>query len=125
MPAMPIYEYHCQTCGKKSSIFFRTFSAVGAARCSHCDGDKIDRLVSKVSILKSWGSSLDWMPSTESLYDVDEDDPQAMEGWLERTRRQQGADLGDSFADTMAKMDAGIEPPWFEHDHGGESPHEE
>ena len=117
---MPIYEYHCQDCDKKSSVFFRSFASVGPARCPHCNGDKMDRLVSKVSILKSWGSSLDWMPSSESLYDVDQDDPRAMEGWLQRTRQEQGADLGDSFADTMAKMDAGIEPPWFGQDGGGD-----
>ncbi len=111
---MPIYEYRCQRCGKKSDIFFRTFSAVTDARCPHCDSEQVDRLVSRVSFLKSWGSSLDWMPSGESLYDVDEDDPQAMEGWLRRTRQEMGTDLGDSFADTMTKMDAGIEPPWFD-----------
>ena len=68
---MPIYEYHCQDCDKKSSVFFRSFSAVGPARCPHCHGERMDRLVSKVSILKSWGSSMDGMPSAESLYDVD------------------------------------------------------
>ncbi len=111
---MPIYEYRCQHCGQKSDVFFRTFSAVTDARCPHCDSEQIDRLVSRVSFLKSWGSSLDWMPSGESMYDVDQDDPQAMEGWLERMRQEQGADLGDSFADTMTKMDAGVEPPWFD-----------
>jgi len=110
---MPIYEYQCQDCGKKSSVFFRTFSSVGSARCPHCHGAKMDRLVSKVSILKSWGSSLDWMPSSESLTDVDQDDPAAMERWLGRMRQEMGTELGDSMPDTLTKMDAGISPPWF------------
>ena len=116
---MPIYEYHCQDCGKQSSLFFRTFSSVAPARCPHCDSQGMDRLVSQVSILKSWGDSLNWMPSMESLGDVDEDDPAAMEAWLERTRHEMGGELGDSFADNMTRMDAGISPPWFD-DAGGD-----
>ena len=115
---MPIYEYRCQECGEKSSVFFRTFSSTATPQCPHCESQAMDRLVSRVSILKSWGQSLDWMPSAESLYDVDEDDPAAMEGWLQRMREEQGGDLGDSFADTMTKMDAGIAPPYF--DEGGD-----
>lgn len=111
---MPIYEYNCQDCGKKSSLFFRTFSSVGPAQCPQCDSQEMNRVVSKVSILKSWGNSLNWMPSMETLGDVDQDDPVAMESWLHRNRKEMGTELGDSFADNLARMDAGISPPWFD-----------
>ena len=43
---MPIYEYLCRSCRRKSSIFVRTVSSPVNAVCSHCGGSEMDRAVS-------------------------------------------------------------------------------
>jgi putative FmdB family regulatory protein len=110
---MPIYEYNCQDCGGLTSQLFRTFTSVVTPQCSHCDGSNMGRAVSQVSFVKSWGSSMNWLPSRETLYDVDEDSPSDSEKWLRRLRSEQGAVLDNSLPDTLTKMDAGISPPSF------------
>ena len=49
---MPIYEYHCQDCRRRVSVFFRTFSAASdeVARCPRCNGANLHRLVSRVAV---------------------------------------------------------------------------
>ncbi|MBI2867422.1 MAG: zinc ribbon domain-containing protein, partial [Chloroflexi bacterium] len=43
---MPIYEYRCQDCRKRTSVFFRTVSAPVDARCQHCGSAAVERLIS-------------------------------------------------------------------------------
>ena len=110
---MPIYEYNCQDCGGRTSQLFRTFSSVATPQCSHCEGTNMERAVSQVTFMKSWGNSMNWLPSNETLHDVDEDNPAASEKWLTRLRAEQGVGLDNSLPDTLTMMDAGISPPAF------------
>ena len=118
---MPIYEYNCQDCGGRTSQLFRTFSSVVTPGCSHCDSQNMERAVSQVAFLKSWGSSMNWLPSNETLYDVDEDSPADSERWLTRLGAEQGVGLDNSLPDTLTKMDAGINPPAFSDSGSSES----
>ena len=49
---MPIYEYYCETCSKELSIWFGSIAkaAAQAAICPDCGGDRLTRLISKVSV---------------------------------------------------------------------------
>ena len=49
---MPIYEYHCQDCGRRVSIQ-RSFSETSSPQCPICGGENLTRLISQVSIVKS------------------------------------------------------------------------
>ena len=42
---MPIYEYRCQTCGKKQSVFWRSLSSVNESglTCARCASPKLVR----------------------------------------------------------------------------------
>ena len=49
---MPIYEYRCTTCGERfEQLTSRTESA--EARCPHCRGSRIERLLSTFAVGKS------------------------------------------------------------------------
>lgn len=50
---MPIYEYHCQACGQKSTLFLRSFSTTVEPACSHCGSGSLERLISRVAVLHS------------------------------------------------------------------------
>ncbi|NPA90102.1 MAG: hypothetical protein GXO55_01435 [Chloroflexi bacterium] len=54
---MPIYEYRCLTCGRRFSVFYRTYSGAGTqATCPHCGGNDVQRLISRVHVRGSGGS---------------------------------------------------------------------
>jgi putative FmdB family regulatory protein len=52
---MPIYEYGCQDCGGRVTIFLKSFSETetSAPDCTTCGGQNLTRLISQVSIVVS------------------------------------------------------------------------
>ena len=50
---MPIYEYRCQDCNKKSSFFVRSVNSEVNAVCEHCQGERMTRTISRVAYHKS------------------------------------------------------------------------
>ena len=110
---VPIYEYRCQDCRRRVEVLTKTFSAAAATpACPRCGGDKLRRLVSRVTVIKSWGSSL-YDGGMESLDDVDENDPEAMQSWMRRVRSEMGDDTGD--LSELDMLDLGVTP---DDDHG-------
>ncbi|MBI2936141.1 MAG: zinc ribbon domain-containing protein [Chloroflexi bacterium] len=104
---MPIYEYRCQQCRRHISIFLRSFSDVRVAACDRCGSTSLTRLVSQVSVQKSWGESLSF-PGSEALDSVDENDPEAMKGLMRRMRQEMGDD--EAKLSELDLMDAGAFP---------------
>jgi putative FmdB family regulatory protein len=49
---MPIYEYRCESCGKRSSALLKTFSAPDPP-CPHCQEPALKRLVSTFATARS------------------------------------------------------------------------
>src|SRR5438034_8015256 len=51
---MPIYEYRCGHCQRRVSLFYQSIRLAeeqqGAARCPHCGGAHLARLVSRFSV---------------------------------------------------------------------------
>ena len=107
---MPIYEYRCNQCRRVTSQFLRSFSDEKVPLCQHCGSLDLSRLISRVTVMKSWSESLDWMPSFETLSDVDEDDPRDLARWMKKWRRDMGTELGSDFRDMQDMLEAGIRP---------------
>jgi putative FmdB family regulatory protein len=106
---MPIYDYRCAACGRRSSHFFLSFSAAASAAptCPHCGSAQLDRLVSRVALLKSEESRLESL-SDESLFaGVDENDPKSVARWARRLGRELGEDAGPEFDELIDRMEAG------------------
>ena len=104
---MPIYEYRCNNCKRKVSVFFRSFSDDKKATCEHCSSEDLTRVVSQVSVMKSWGESLNF-PGAEALDGADENDPVQMKEWMTRMKQE----LGDEHPHLTESdlLDAGIDP---------------
>ena len=49
---MPIYEYRCEECGKRSSALLASFSSADPA-CPHCGKRSLRRLVSTFATVSS------------------------------------------------------------------------
>ncbi|MGQ9628176.1 MAG: FmdB family zinc ribbon protein [Anaerolineae bacterium] len=113
---MPIYEYFCQDCRRRVSVFWRSFSEIEAIspRCPRCGGENLIRLVSRVSVLKSEESRLEDMADSMSLSDLDENDPKSIARWMRRMSREVGEDLGEEFNEALDRLEAGQSPEEIE-----------
>src|SRR5215210_4739622 len=109
---MPIYEYRCGACRRRSSLFFQSFSAAERAepRCEHCGSADVARLVSRVAVLKSEDSRMEDMSDPSTFGDVDENDPRSIARWARKMGEQLGDDMGDDFKEMVDQMEAGEMP---------------
>jgi putative FmdB family regulatory protein len=51
---VPIYEYRCEACGRRSSALLRSFAEPDPA-CPHCGEPRLRRLVSTFATVRSEG----------------------------------------------------------------------
>lgn len=114
---MPIYEYRCPDCGRKVSLFFRSFSVVNDSEpCPRCGGTRLKRLMSRVAVHRGEGSadSGDEQFGGDEfggiLDNLDENDPRA----LARAMRQMSAEMGEpvepEMEEALGRLEAGEDP---------------
>lgn len=65
---MPIYEYRCSQCGRRTSVLVRSISATAPASvaCSHCGHEATERVWSAPALLRGAGPSRGSSPEAES-----------------------------------------------------------
>ncbi len=117
---MPIYEYSCRSCKRRSSVFFRSFSHVADPVCSHCGSHDMTRLVSRFAVAKSEESRLDDLSDPSTFGELDENDPRSVARWAKRMGQEMGEELGPEFDEMVDKMEAGEMPDDVEGGGGGE-----
>jgi len=113
---VPIYEYRCQDCNRRVSIFWRAFSEAEeeTAACPQCGGTNLTRLVSRVRIVRSEESRLDDLADPGNLPDFDENDPKSLGRWMRKMSAETGEDLGPEFDEVVGRLEAGEDPESIE-----------
>ena len=109
---MPIYEFRCQRCRRRSSVFTRSIGGEVEAVCSHCGSREMSRLISRVAVVRSEDDALGGLDES-SLGDVDENDPRSMARWVRRMSRQMGEPLEAGMEADLERMEAGEMPDDF------------
>src|SRR5688572_28446842 len=110
---MPIYEYRCGGCKRKVSIFFRSFSAVGAASCPRCGSADLSRLMSRVAVVRGGSDSEgdgddDFGPDpTAMMAGLDENDPRSVARWARRMSAEMGEPMEPEFEEALDRIEAG------------------
>ena len=102
---MPIYEYRCSACRKRSSVFVRSITSPVRPSCEHCGSRKMSRLVSRFAVHGGGRVDLD-DPSSMP----DESDPRAMARWARQMSEEMGEDMGPEFDEMVGRMEAGESP---------------
>jgi putative FmdB family regulatory protein len=115
---MPVYEYRCQKCQKRFSIFWRTISAAEdqAPTCPRCGSTEVRRLISRVRFVRS-GSSLLEGDTLDDLSDFDENDPKSLGRMMRRMRDELGdeaGDIGPEFDEVVSRLEKGESPEEIE-----------
>ncbi|MDI6699228.1 MAG: zinc ribbon domain-containing protein [Candidatus Saccharicenans sp.] len=94
---MPVYEFRCRDCRRKSSFLILSVKTPFEARCQHCGSLNLTRLISRVGILKSEESRLESLADPSKLGELDEKDPKSLARWMKKFGREMGEELGPDF----------------------------
>jgi putative FmdB family regulatory protein len=103
---MPIYEFACNSCKNRVSIFVRSMSSPVSGKCDRCGSEDLSRLISRVAIIKS-GGDFDSLDDDRMLAGFDESDPKAMAAWARKMQREMGEDAGPEFDEMIEKLERG------------------
>ena len=100
---MPIYEYRCADCRKKTTVVTLSVSAAVEPVCSHCGGRNLTKLVSRVAVRKSEESRLESLADPSSLAGLDENDPKSVSRWMKKMGQEMGEEAGPDFDQEIDK----------------------
>jgi len=106
---MPIYEYQCRSCRRKTSALVLNRSREADVRCTHCGGADLERLWSRFSSPKSEDARLEAMADPSAMAGLDENDPRSVAKFMKKMGQEMGEDLGDDIEQAMAEEAGGGE----------------
>ncbi|RLB01948.1 MAG: zinc ribbon domain-containing protein [Deltaproteobacteria bacterium] len=91
---MPIYEYLCRDCGRKSTHLVLRPEGFEPT-CRHCGGRNMKRLISRVAFLRSEEERLERLADPDRWGDLDERDPRSFAKWMKEVGKELGEDVSD------------------------------
>ncbi|MEW6381583.1 MAG: zinc ribbon domain-containing protein [bacterium] len=98
---MPIYEYECRQCCKRSTFLILNLTSPQSPQCRHCGSNDLEKLISRVRMLKSDEARLESLADPSKLAGLDENDPVSMARWM----KKMGKEMGEEFAgDELEQM---------------------
>ena len=108
---MPLYEYLCLDCKKRSTILVLSLAHQAPAACTHCASARVERLLSRFASPKSEKARLEALADPSNLAGLDENDPQSMARFMKTMGKEMGEDLGDDLSEAMEPDETGsVEP---------------
>jgi len=107
---MPIYEYRCNACNRRVSVFQRQITASTAAICPNCGGSDLRRLVSRFAVVRNEDQMLDSLDDDSLLSGVDENDPRSVAAWARKMQSKMGEEVEPEFEEMIDRMEAGEMP---------------
>lgn len=104
---MPIYEFRCRKCGKKSEFITFRISEEITPVCRYCESDLMDRIPSRVRVRLSEETRMERLADPSRLAGLDENDPKSMMKWM----KKMGEEMGEDFEgeDMEAMMEEAME----------------
>ncbi len=111
---MPIYEFRCQSCGKKSTFFPRSVNQPLEPVCASCGGSDMKRIISSFAYHRSLQTiheeSGDPMNPGADYYK----DPRNIGRWAEKKFEDMGQEMPDSLKQSIEAAREGQMPKGME-----------
>lgn len=113
---MPYYNYRCRDCGRKVTLFFKSYAAYDEAApvCRHCGSHNLAELIGRVAVAKSEDARLDNLADPSALGGLDENDPRSLGRWMRTMSHEMGEDLGPEFDEVVGRLESGEDPEAIE-----------
>jgi len=103
---MPIYEFRCNDCQRKVSLFVRNITASLSPECPHCGGRQLARVISRFAYHKSGQTRLEEVGSPQPYGGLDYyKDPRNIGRWAEHRLKELGMDMhSEEYRDTFSEV---------------------
>lgn len=98
---MPIYEYRCVDCRKRSSRLILNIKRPPSVSCSYCQGTNLQRILSRFASPKSEEARLEALADPSKYGNLDENDPQSMARFMKHMGKEMGEDFGDDIDEAL------------------------
>lgn len=113
---MPVYEYRCGSCGRRSTRLFKTLASVTVPDCPHCSEQALERLISRPTLLRGnvggtgdeYGGSDDEM--AKLMPDLESGDPRSLARMTRQMSEEMGEDIPGEYEGVLRRMEAGEMP---------------
>ncbi len=92
---MPIYEYRCGDCRRKTTAVTLSVKEAVEPVCRHGGGTRPTKLVSRVAVRTPEESRLESLADPAALAGLDENDPKSVARWMKRLGREMGEEAGE------------------------------
>ncbi len=91
---MPIYEFECRDCHRKTTALVMVRERINEVRCRKCGSANLERLYSRFASPKSEEARLESLADPSALGGVDENDPKSVARFMKRMGREMGEEFG-------------------------------
>ena len=106
---MPLYEYRCDSCGRKVTLYQRGFDGQPASPCSACGATDLRRLFSTFAVRKTdMDVYEDILGDSRLVNRMMANDPSALAEWNKKMSRDDT--VAPEYEDMLGKMEAGEWP---------------
>jgi putative FmdB family regulatory protein len=94
---VPIYEYRCRDCGRKSVFITLSVKSRLEPKCRKCGSTDLEKLVSRVAVSRSEESRMESLADSSKLSGLDENDPKSVARWMKKMGKEMGEEAGEDF----------------------------
>ena len=98
---MPIYEFECRSCRRKTTALLLSRDRVSEVRCKACGGADLEKLFSRFSSPKSDEARLGALSDPASLSGLDENDPKSVARLMKRMGQEMGEDVSEDMDEAL------------------------
>ena len=91
---MPIYEFECRACHRKTTALVMSRERIGEVRCRACGSADLEKLYSRFASPKSEDARLEAMADPSAMGDIDENDPRSVARFMKKMGQEMGEDFG-------------------------------
>lgn len=121
---MPVFDYRCHDCRRRSTKLFKTFATVHDPQCPHCGSDRLERLLSRVTVVRSGAGGEDsghedFAGMDAAMDGLESGDPRSLARMTRQMSEEMGEDLPDEFEPMLRRMEAGEMPDDAEFEDAG------
>ena len=108
---MPIYEFECLDCRRKTTVLVLSRDRIAEVRCKRCGSAKLEKMFSRFATPKSEDARMDALADPSAMGDLDENDPASVSRWMKKMGREMGEDFGGDLDQAMEEEMGGGEGP--------------
>ncbi|NOY78529.1 MAG: zinc ribbon domain-containing protein [Calditrichaeota bacterium] len=98
---MPIYEYRCLDCGKRTNFLFLKRDEKRELKCRWCGSSRMERVISRFATLQSEEDRLEKLSDPSAWSGLDENDPKSIAKFMKKMGSELGEEMDKEELDQM------------------------